>query len=121
MSSAGSRATRVLITGAAGGIGRAVVAVLHARGGEGGAADLSEEGLDRLAREFKGIRTVVADVGTSEGADACVAAAGGRVGALINNAGVSDGLATVDELDEASWERVLRVNLTSAFLLMHRT
>jgi NAD(P)-dependent dehydrogenase (short-subunit alcohol dehydrogenase family) len=116
----GIRGTTVILTGAAGGIGRAVAPLLREAGADVVAADLSAAGLEELAGEIPGIRTVVADVGTGEGASACVAAADGRVGALINNAGVSDGLAAVDELDDATWEHVLRVNLTSAYLLTSR-
>lgn len=109
-----------LVTGAAGGIGRAVCGVLHARGARVIAADLSADGLAALAAELPGLVSVVADVGTADGADACLAAAGGRVDVLVNNAGVADGLASIDELDDATWELVLRVNLTSAYLVTNR-
>jgi NAD(P)-dependent dehydrogenase (short-subunit alcohol dehydrogenase family) len=112
--------TTAVVTGAAGAIGRSITRMLHDRGDTVVAADLAEEGLARLAQELPGLRTVVADVGTAAGGQSCLDAADGVVDVLINNAGVSDGLAAVNELDDATWERVLRVNLTSAYLLMNR-
>jgi NAD(P)-dependent dehydrogenase (short-subunit alcohol dehydrogenase family) len=45
--------------------------------------------------------------------DALVAACGGRIDVVVNNAGIMDGLLPVGEMDDATWARVLDVNLTA--------
>jgi len=42
----------------------------------------------------------------------------GRVDLLFNNAGTSAPAATIDEIVEADWRRVIEVNLTGAFLCL---
>ena len=61
---------------------------------------------------------VAADVGDPEDAEAVVAAALERFGGidvLVNNAGIGDAAAVLEETPEG-WERVMRTNLTGAFL-----
>jgi NAD(P)-dependent dehydrogenase (short-subunit alcohol dehydrogenase family) len=41
----------------------------------------------------------------------------GRLDVLVNNAGISGDRLLTEDMSLASWERVLRVNLTSAFLM----
>jgi 3-oxoacyl-[acyl-carrier protein] reductase len=77
----------------------AVVAEIKAAGGEALAvrADVAKAGdVERLVRE--------------------VAQAFGPINVLVNNAGILGTLA-YDAIDEAEWERVIRTNLTSAFLV----
>ncbi|MCS7173792.1 MAG: glucose 1-dehydrogenase [Armatimonadetes bacterium] len=112
----------VLITGAGKGIGRAA-ALAFAREGEAiSVVTRSEapgrETLDLLRyRDARGI-LVVADISTPQGARRAVeetVARLGRLDVLVNNAGIyrqGDILST----SEATWEEVLRVNLTGAFL-----
>jgi NAD(P)-dependent dehydrogenase (short-subunit alcohol dehydrogenase family) len=109
-----------LVTGAAGSIGGAIAARLAADGMQVVAADLSGERLDSLSAEAPGIKTVVADVSTAGGVEAAVAACGPQVDVVCNSAGVSDGGASIEELDDTLWERVLRVNLTSIYLMCNR-
>jgi NAD(P)-dependent dehydrogenase (short-subunit alcohol dehydrogenase family) len=108
-----------IITGAAGGFGSAMTRVFSGAGAKVIAVDLRGDALDAVANE-PGVRTVQADISTSEGVDRVFDAAAGTLDILCNNAGVMDGLAWVDELLEEEWERVMRVNLTSAFLLCRR-
>ena len=61
---------------------------------------------------------VLAAVG--EEADRIVAAAGERLDVLVNNAGILDRLALVDEVTEDEWRRVFDVNLTGPYLLCNR-
>ena len=98
----------VLITGAAGAIGRAVVEVVAREGGRPVATDLSRrDGIDH-----------VLDV-TSEdswrGVIGEVERAHGRLDGLVNAAGIAL-LGTVEDTDFASWRRVLAVNLDGTFL-----
>jgi NAD(P)-dependent dehydrogenase (short-subunit alcohol dehydrogenase family) len=116
---AGIEGKTAVVTGAAGSIGRAIVERLHAAKARVIAVDISEERLEALRTEL-GVLTAVADIGTPGGADRALAPAAGRVDILCNSAGAGDGLGTVDEIPDEVWDRVLAVNLTSAFLLAHR-
>jgi NAD(P)-dependent dehydrogenase (short-subunit alcohol dehydrogenase family) len=100
-----------LVTGAAGSIGGAIAARLSADGIRVFAVDLSAERLDDLRAEAPEVQSVVADVSTAAGVEAAVAACGPRIDVVCNSAGVSDGGASIEELDDPVWERVLRVNL----------
>jgi NAD(P)-dependent dehydrogenase (short-subunit alcohol dehydrogenase family) len=108
----------VLVTGAANGVGRAVVLGALARGATVVAQDLSPD-VQRLEDEFPG--RVVAQVG--DAADEAVAIAAtkraddtfGRLDVLVSNAGKTLNKALVDTtVDE--WDDILRVNVRSAFL-----
>jgi meso-butanediol dehydrogenase / (S,S)-butanediol dehydrogenase / diacetyl reductase len=116
-----------VVTGAATGIGRATahalardgysVALIGRRAGplEQLAAELRESGGDAMAAP--------ADVGSREQAAAAVGATVERFGGidvLVNNAGVGDSAALLDESLER-WEETLRINLTGAFLVTQLT
>ena len=104
----------VLITGAAGGLGQALVAEF-ARAGWCVAAGIHRQ---TIALESDDAMTVALDVTNPAQAAAATAAVlqrWGRLDALINNAGVT-GDALLAQMDEAAWDRVLDVNLKGAFL-----
>ena len=103
----------VLITGAAGGIGRALVALFNAAGAHVAGADREEamlEGLDLAHR----LAFDLADAQAAQDAVATLVAAGAAPDVFISNAGFtrSDSL---NQVDHAVWERELAVNLTGAF------
>jgi NAD(P)-dependent dehydrogenase (short-subunit alcohol dehydrogenase family) len=113
--------TLAVVTGAVGAIGSAIVRGLAKEGVRVTAVDLDGDRLTALAAEVPGVRPVRADVGTAEGVRACLDAVGDeRVGILVNNAGVSDGSAVIDEIHDAIWDKVIRVNLTAAYLMTNR-
>ncbi len=98
----------VLITGAAGAIGHAVVDAVGREGGIAIATDLRRQGgmdhaLDVTSEDDW--QSVLADVGRAHG----------RLDGLVNAAGVAL-LATIEDTDFASWRRVLAVNLDGTFL-----
>ena len=109
-----------LVTGGAGAIGSAITGALHTDGFRVIAADLSEERLAALASTLPGLETVVADLSSAKGVERALAATGGAVDVLCNTAGVSDGGASIEELDDAVWERVMRINLDSIYLMCNR-
>ncbi|MFI6344364.1 SDR family NAD(P)-dependent oxidoreductase [Streptomyces sp. NPDC050560] len=109
----------VVVTGAASGIGRAVASRVVREGGRVVAVDVREDRLTALAAELGGaIVPVPADVTEPASATAVVVAAGGRVDALANVAGVMDDDAAVHEVDAEVWQRVMRVNVDGPMLLM---
>jgi NAD(P)-dependent dehydrogenase (short-subunit alcohol dehydrogenase family) len=108
-----------IVTGAGSGIGRATAVRLAREGARVVAADLAADRLEQLAGEFPDLDLVpvVADVATEEGVQAVVAAAGGRVDAMANVAGIMDSFLPPAEVDDATWERVFAVNVTAAMRL----
>jgi NAD(P)-dependent dehydrogenase (short-subunit alcohol dehydrogenase family) len=60
---------------------------------------------------------VAADIATEDGVQAVVTAAGGRVDALANVAGIMDAFLPPAEVDDATWERAFAVNVTAVMRL----
>lgn len=108
-----------IVTGAGSGIGRATALRLAREGARVIGADISAPRLADLSDQYPelGFVTVVGDISGQDGVDAVVAAAGGRVDALANVAGIMDGFLPPAEIDDATWQRVLDVNLTSVMRL----
>ncbi len=115
----------VLVTGAASGIGRATALAFGAEGGRVTAVDRSDkdgEATAKMIRDAGGAAIfVMADVSKAADCrrmvDAAVAAHGG-LHCAFNNAGIErHGFFTAD-IEEASWNEVLAVNLTGVFLSM---
>ena len=115
-----------VVTGAAAGIGAATAEVFAEEGASVVLADIAGAEAEEVASGIRGRRgsalSVTADVSTEEGVEAVVLAAErgpGPVDILVNNAGV-ELKRPVEDTSLADWERVLRVNLTSAFLMSRR-
>lgn len=109
----------VIVTGAGSGIGRATALRVAKEGGRVIAADISKERLDALVDENGSLDLlpVAGDISTEETVAAVVVAAGGRVDALANIAGIMDNFAPIHEVDDAMRERVFRINVTALMRL----
>ena len=111
-----------IVTGGAQGIGRAIAQRLHAAGMtvviadcDAGAAD---DWLTEIGRPPR-LHAVTADVAREADVQRAVAEAvriGGRLDALVNNAGFGI-WKPIDALTLEEWNRVLAVNLTAMFLM----
>ena len=106
-----------LVTGGGRGIG---LAISRALAGEGMRLTLVGRDRGRLEEAAKALkaRAVVADVADAEAVERAHAAAvakNGPVDVLVNNAGIVE-TALVTKTSLEMWERLIRVNLTGAFL-----
>ena len=112
-----------VVTGAAAGIGRATAELFAAEGAEVVLADIAGGAVERAAAAIGGAAlAVIEDVSTEKGAEAVIEAAErhfGPVDVLVNNAGV-ELKKLVEDTSLTEWERILRTNLTSAFLMSRR-
>jgi len=108
-----------VVTGAAGGIGRAIAERFAAEGAKVVVADIDDKaGQATTAAIGKGAIFVKADTGAKKDAEALVAAAVkafGRLDILVNNAGIVHSADFLDVTEE-DFDRVLRVNLKGYFL-----
>lgn len=117
-----------VVTGAAGGIGRAIAASLARRGCALALADVDAPALARTAAELHGagarVSAHVLDVASRDAVRAlpdAVISAHGRVDLLVNNAGVALG-GTFEQASEADFDWLMEINLhglvrtTRAFL-----
>lgn len=106
----------VIVTGAAGGVGKSVVTLLASRGANVVAEDLSLE-VHELGSIGTNVATFVGDVGNAATAHQAVRLAKehfGGVDVLVNNAAIilsKDILQTTEE----EWDQVMNVNVKGAF------
>lgn len=112
----------ILITGAAGGIGRAAALLAAQEGARCAVVDIDPAGAEDAAAQIQatgGEATAIhADVRQTDSVQAAIAttvAAYGRLDGAVNNAGVSGTLAFSAEMAEEDWQHTLDVNLSGVF------
>ena len=110
----------VIVTGAGSGIGRATASRVAREGGRVIAVDVSQDRLDEFVAAHAGADVVAltADITDDEGIAQIIEAAGDRIDALANIAGIMDDMTPVGEVTDAVWDRVFRVNVTGTMKLM---
>jgi NAD(P)-dependent dehydrogenase (short-subunit alcohol dehydrogenase family) len=111
-----------IVTGAAGGIGRATALRFAAEGAAVGAGDVDEVGLTTLVAEVEAaggrILTRPTDVAREADVAALVAAtvaAFGGLDTIFNNAGIEQPVTPSTDVGEALFDRVIGVNLKGTF------
>jgi NAD(P)-dependent dehydrogenase (short-subunit alcohol dehydrogenase family) len=119
----------VLVTGAAGGIGRAITEALIADGHAVAAVDRDAAALERLKPSDR-IHPLLLDLASETACQETVASAVayfGRLDAVINNAGIGvsslrpDGevnLPRIDELTAEIWDRFFAINVRAPMLIV---
>jgi len=110
----------IIVTGASGGIGNAIIKKLNEAGANILASGTRIEKLEELKKNYEKIRILKFDISQSDKIEEFIENAtnelGGNLDGIINNAGITqDNLAIRMSLEE--WEKVININLTSTFLL----
>ena len=110
----------IIVTGASGGIGNAIVEKLYEQGGNVLATGTREEKLKELKNKFKNIKTLKFDISNHDKIEEFINNAtdelGGNLDCIVNNAGITkDNLTIRMSMDE--WSKVIDINLTSTFLM----
>ena len=110
----------IIVTGASGGIGNAIIKKLNEAGSNILASGTRIEKLEELKKKYEKIKILKFDISQSEKIEEFIENAtnelGGSLDGIINNAGITqDNLAIRMSLDE--WQKVININLTSTFLL----
>ena len=109
----------VVITGAAGGMGRLAVQRFLANGDTVVATDIDGGGLAELAQDAR-LHTVAGDISIETDCGRVAALAkevGGRVDVLVNVAGFFP-IPPFDEMSAGDFRRVVDINLTGPFLMI---
>lgn len=111
---------KIIVTGASGGIGNAIIKKLSEVGANILASGTRIEKLEDLKKNFENIKILKFDISESSKIEEFIENAtkelGGSLDCIVNNAGISqDNLAIRMSLEE--WQKVIDVNLTSTFLM----
>lgn len=112
-----------IVTGGGQGIGRQTALTFAREGAKVVVADLNEESCGKVVEEIQAAGgqalAVSVNVANAESVDAMVAAtkdwSGGRIDALVNNAGITKD-ARLQKMSEEQWDAVINVNLKGVWL-----
>jgi len=110
---------RVVLTGAAGGIGTVLAHLISEKGGKVALVDANAEAVKKMAAELSGAIAITGDLATRQGCESIANEASvklGGVDVLINLAGIMSFSAFEDE-DDARIELLMHINLIAPMLL----
>ena len=112
--------TKVILTGATGGIGNSILENLILTGANVLATGTNEDKLNLIKEKHKNVQTEKFDISNHSEIENFINKAndslGGRVDVLVNNAGITRDNLSIRMKDE-EWNKVIDINLTSTFLL----
>lgn len=109
---------RVVVTAAAGGIGRAIAATFLQQGAKVHICDMAEAQLAAARAELPGLGTTIADVADPTQVARLFEEAQAHLGGLdvlVNNAGIAGPTGPVETLEIDTWDRTMAVNINSHF------
>ena len=110
----------IILTGATGGIGNAIVDTLVSLKANLIVTGTNEKKLDELKRKHQSIIPLKQDISDHANLesfiDKCNEKLNDRIDVLINNAGITKDNLTI-RMDKEEWSKVIDLNLTSTFLL----
>jgi NAD(P)-dependent dehydrogenase (short-subunit alcohol dehydrogenase family) len=130
MTGLGLKGKRVIVTGAAGGLGRTFAVAFADAGARIVAADVNISGADETARmiadsggEAHACRVDVTDASSLAALALCARDKLGGLDCLVNNAAIYAGLArkSFETITEAEWDRVMAVNVKGAWMAIKAT
>jgi NAD(P)-dependent dehydrogenase (short-subunit alcohol dehydrogenase family) len=114
-----------VITGAGSGMGKEIALLFAAEGSKVIATDIDQKRLDTLKIEIKEqggeVTTLISNIAKEEDIENMISVAVSTYGTLdilVNNAGIMDHFAPVAELENAMWEKVMKVNVDGPFKAM---
>jgi NAD(P)-dependent dehydrogenase (short-subunit alcohol dehydrogenase family) len=111
---------RILVTGAASGMGHAIATMFAAEGAKLALLDINPDGVQAAAGKLSATG-FACDVSDRTAVNAVVARAGAALGGIdgiVNAAGILD-IKPFGELEPKSWDRMLAINLTGPFNIVH--
>jgi NAD(P)-dependent dehydrogenase (short-subunit alcohol dehydrogenase family) len=114
---------RVLVTGAASGIGAAIADAFLEAQAQVYVCDVDPHAVEAAQSRHPALRASVADVSNREQVDRVVDEAANALGGLdvlVNNAGIAGPTGGVEELEPEQWERTIATNLDSQFYFLRR-
>ena len=116
--------TTVAITGAAGGLGKAIAVAFLEAGSNVAICDVNQDRLSQTETEWKQqyegkflvSKTDITDEPAVESFVSAIVDKFGKLDMLVNNAGIMDTFDPVGSTTKASWDRVISINLTGLFV-----
>ena len=114
---------RVLISGAAAGIGATIAAAFQEVGAHVYICDVDATALRNTLKQHPGMHGSTADVSCADQVDATVqgaVAALGGLDILVNNAGIAGPTGGIEQIDTEAWEQTIATNLNSQFHFLRK-
>ena len=113
------KSKKIIITGATGGIGNALVEKFNDLNGNILATGTNEEKLNSLKKKFPNIKILKFDISDHSQIEEFIESASNKLDGLdilVNNAGITKDNLSLRMKDE-EWNKVIHINLSSTFLL----
>ena len=111
---------KAIVTGAGSGFGEGIARQYAAEGAKVLIADINKDAAERVAQDIgKNARVFVGDVGDNADVAAMIGAAVDGLGGLdilVNNAGIPQRNCWLLDVDEATFDNIMRVNVKSVYL-----
>jgi NAD(P)-dependent dehydrogenase (short-subunit alcohol dehydrogenase family) len=114
---------RVLISGAASGIGAAIAEAFLEADANVYICDVDRSAIERAKERNPALHAGVADVGNREQVDAIIDDARAKLGGLdilVNNAGIAGPTGEVEAISADEWDRTISTNLNSQYYFLRK-